>query len=81
MADTIRTHGGRRSGAGRKPGNSIAQPTTVIRVPTSTAKIIKSFVSTLVEERPLQTHAKLSELIQFARTKHCLLYTSPSPRD
>jgi DNA polymerase V len=90
MANTIKTHGGRRSGAGRKPGNSIAQPTTVIRVPTNTAKIIKSFVSTLTEGRPLQTHAKLSELIQFAQTKqHAIfpLYTSkvaagfPSPAD
>ena len=69
MANTIKTHGGRRSGAGRKPGNSIAQPTTVIRVPTNTAKIIKSFVSTLTEGRPLQTHAKLSALIQSAQTK------------
>ncbi len=90
MADIIRTHGGRRSGAGRKPGNSIAQPTTVIRVPVNTAKVIKNFVSTLTEDRPLQTHAKLSELIQFVRAKqHTVfpLYTSkvaagfPSPAD
>lgn len=89
MPDTIRTHGGRRPGAGRKPGSGIAQPTTVIRVPVNTAKIIKSFVSTLTEERPLQAHTKLSELIQFVRTQHAVfpLYTSkvaagfPSPAD
>ena len=89
MPDTIRTHGGRRPGAGRKPGSGIAQPTTVIRVPVNTAKIIKSFVSTLTEERSLQAHTKLSELIQFVRTQHAVfpLYTSkvaagfPSPAD
>ncbi|MBT7561196.1 MAG: peptidase S24, partial [Proteobacteria bacterium] len=89
-ANTIKTHGGRRSGAGRKPGSSIAQPTTVIRVPANTAKIIKSFISTLTEERPLQTNAKLSDLIQFVRAKQqniFPLYTSkvaagfPSPAD
>ena len=90
MTNTIRTHGGRRPGAGRKPGNNMAQPTTVIRVPVNTVKIIKNFVSTLTGEHALQTHAGLSDLIQFVRAKqHTVfpLYTSkvaagfPSPAD
>lgn len=90
MANTIRTHGGRRPGAGRKPGNNMAQPTTVIRVPVNTVKIIKNFVSTLTGEHALQTHADFSELIQFVRAKRHIvfpLYTSkvaagfPSPAD
>ena len=90
IANTIRTHGGRRPGAGRKPGNSMAQPTTVIRVPVNTVKIIKNFVSTLTGEHALQTHAGFSDLIQFVRAKRHIvfpLYTSkvaagfPSPAD
>jgi DNA polymerase V len=90
MANTIRTHGGKRLGAGRKPGNNMAQPTTVIRVPVNTVKIIKNFVSTLTGEHALQTHADLSDLIQLVRAKqHTVfpLYTSkvaagfPSPAD
>ena len=90
MANTIKTHGGRRQGAGRKPGNNMAQPTTVIRVPVNTVKIIKNFVSTLTGERTLQTHAGFSDLIQFVRAKRHIvfpLYTSkvaagfPSPAD
>lgn len=90
MANTIRTHGGRRPGAGRKPGNNMAQPTTVIRVPVNTVKIIKNFVSTLTGEHALQTHAGFSDLIQFVRAKRHIvfpLYTSkvaagfPSPAD
>ncbi len=90
MANIIRTHGGRRPGAGRKPGNNMAQPTTVIRVPVNTVKIIKNFVSTLTGEHALQTHAGFSDLIQFVRAKQHIvfpLYTSkvaagfPSPAD
>ena len=90
MANTIKSHGGKRPGAGRKPGNKMAQPTTVIRVPINTAKIIKDFVSTLTRKHTLQTHASFSDLIQFVRAKqHTVfpLYTSkvaagfPSPAD
>jgi DNA polymerase V len=90
MANTIRTHGGRRPGAGRKPGNNMAQPTTVIRVPVNTVKIIKNFVSTLTGEHALQTHTGFSDLIQFVRAEQHIvfpLYTSkvaagfPSPAD
>jgi hypothetical protein len=61
MPDIIKTHGGRRPGAGRKPGNNMAQPTTVIRVPVNTVKTIKNFVSTLTREHALQ--AMLASLI------------------
>lgn len=90
MTNTVKTHGGRRSGAGRKAGNNMAQPTTVIRVPVNTVKIIKNFVSTLTEEHALQLHAGFSDLIQFVRAKQHIalpLYTSkvaagfPSPAD
>ena len=90
MTNTIKTHGGRRPGAGRKLGNNIAQPTKVIRVPVSTAKIIKNAISALTKETPLQTHTKVSNLIQFIQAKHHTtfpLYISkvaagfPSPAD
>lgn len=90
MNNTIKTHGGRRPGAGRKPGNSVAQPTTVIRVPVNTAETIKDFVSALKRKRTLQGQTGVVDLIQFAQTKQRVilpLYTSkvsagfPSPAD
>ncbi len=90
MNNTIKTHGGKRPGAGRKPGNGFAQATTVIRVPVNTAKTIKKFVSTLKRKHALQTHTGFTDLIQFARAKQHIilpLYTSkvaagfPSPAD
>jgi DNA polymerase V len=90
MNNTIKTHGGRRPGAGRKPGNSMAQPTTVIRVPINTAEAIKDFVSTLKRKHSLQGQAGVVDLIQFTQAKQRVilpLYTSkvaagfPSPAD
>lgn len=90
MNNTIKTHGGRRPGAGRKPGNSVAQPTTVIRVPVNTAETIKDFVSALKRKHTLQGQVGVVDLIQFAQTKQRAilpLYTSkvsagfPSPAD
>ncbi len=90
MNNIIKTHGGRRPGAGRKPGNSVDQPTTVIRVPVNTAGTIKDFVSALKGKHSLQGQAGVVDLIQFAQTKQRVifpLYTSkvsagfPSPAD
>lgn len=92
MANIIKTHGhgGRRPGAGRKPGNNMAQPTKVIRVPVNTVKTIKSFVSSLTKKYALQAHVDSSDLIQFIQAKQHIvfpLYTSkiaagfPSPAD
>jgi DNA polymerase V len=90
MNNTIKTHGGRRLGAGRKPGNSMAQPTTVIRVPVNTAGTIKDFVSALKGKHSLQGQVGVVDLIQFAQAKQRVIfpfYTSkvsagfPSPAD
>ena len=90
MNNTIKTHGGRRLGAGRKPGNSMAQPTTVIRVPVNIAEIIKNFVSTLKGKHSLQGQTCVVDLIKFTQAKQRIilpLYTSkvaagfPSPAD
>ncbi len=90
MNNTIKTHGGRRPGAGRKPGNNMAQPTTVIRVPINTAEAIKDFVSALKRKHTLQGQAGVVDLIQFTQAKQRVilpLYTSkvaagfPSPAD
>ncbi len=90
MNNTIKTHGGKRPGAGRKPGNSMAQPTTVIRVPVNTAGTIKDFVSTLKGKHSLQGQVGVVDLIQFAQAKQRVIfpfYTSkvaagfPSPAD
>ncbi len=79
MNNTIKTHGGRRLGAGRKPGHSVAQPTTVIRVPVNTTETIKNFVSALKRKHTLQGQAGVVDLIQFAQAKQRVilpLYTS-----
>lgn len=90
MNNTIKTHGGKRPGAGRKPGNNMAQPTTVIRVPVNTAETIKNFVSTLKGKHSSQEQAGTVDLIQFAQAKQRVIfpfYTSkvaagfPSPAD
>lgn len=90
MNNTIKTHGGKRPGAGRKPGNSMAQPTTVIRVPVNTAETIKNFVSALKGKHSLQGQAGVVDLIQFTQAKQRVIfpfYTSkvaagfPSPAD
>lgn len=90
MNNTIKTHGGKRPGAGRKPDNSMAQPTTVIRVPVNTAGTIKDFVSALKGKHSLQGQAGVVDLIQFTQAKQRVilpLYTSkvaagfPSPAD
>ena len=90
IANTVKTHGGRRQGAGRKSGNNMAQPTTVIRVPVNTVKTIKNFISTLTKEHSLQIHVGFSDLIQFVQAKQYIafpLYASkvaagfPSPAD
>lgn len=40
----IKTHGGRRSGAGRKKGSGSQEPTVVIRIPHSQRNAIREFI-------------------------------------
>jgi DNA polymerase V len=54
MSNSIKSHGGKRPGAGRKPAHGVNEPTTVIRVPASTAGTVKDFVSALVKRRAVE---------------------------
>ncbi|CAG0965111.1 DNA polymerase V [Methylophilaceae bacterium] len=54
MNDPIKSHGGKRPGAGRKPCHGVKEPTTVIRVPASTAGTVKDFVSVFMQKRTLE---------------------------
>lgn len=51
MSDSIKQHGGRRPGAGRKPVHGVREPSRVIRVPASTADTVKDFAAALVRKR------------------------------
>jgi len=52
MSDKPATHGGKRQGAGRKPGTSkYGEPTTVVRIPESRKQTVLDFVSTLAAEK------------------------------
>ncbi|MDP2246692.1 MAG: peptidase S24, partial [Nitrosomonadales bacterium] len=53
MSNPGNTHGGKRIGAGRKPGSS-AEASTVIRVPLSAADNVKDFVNVLKQKRVRQ---------------------------
>lgn len=55
MCQSKNTHGGKRPGAGRKPGSGQAIPTTVMRVPTSFKPVITEYLATykVQASRPL----------------------------
>lgn len=60
-------HGGKRPGAGRKPGTGLKEPSTVIRVPESTVGDVRDFVSALVKKRQ---QASMDVLTEFAYPVH-----------
>jgi DNA polymerase V len=60
MSGSSNTHGGKRIGAGRKPGHR-AEASTVIRVPLSAADNVKNFVDVLKQKRIQQTIDPVSE--------------------
>lgn len=47
MSTPPNTHGGKRPGAGRKPGSHTKEPSKVVRVPVSVADNVRDFVSLL----------------------------------
>lgn len=55
--------GGKRAGAGRKPGTGkYGETTTVLRVPISASQTIKDFVSALEAKRKLQAHDNVAQI-------------------
>jgi len=65
MTKTSSTHGGKRPGAGRKPGSGgVAQPTTVMRVPAGQSGIIRDFIAT--HQKKLQ-HEALANVMDVSR--------------
>ncbi len=61
MSNSGNTHGGKRPGAGRKPGNRKTEPSTVIRVPLSAAGNVKDFIKVLKKSRMQQTIDPVTE--------------------
>lgn len=90
MSESPKQHGGKRPGAGRKPGNRVAEPSTVMRIPVSAAGTIKDFLAALNRKRALQGHDNVADIVELARPAKSVtlpLYTSkvaagfPSPAD
>lgn len=90
MTNTPKTHGGKRPGAGRKPGSGVAQPTTVMRVPANQAAVIRDFISAQhrkSQHEALDNVVELSQLEPAGDKMALALYTSkvaagfPAPVD
>ncbi|OIQ83883.1 LexA repressor [mine drainage metagenome] len=90
MSDPFKTQGGKRPGAGRKPGDGQAEPTAVMRVPVSQAGTIRDFIAALQNRRRHEAQDNVIELTRFApdgRSRALPLYTTrvaagfPSPAD
>lgn len=80
MEDKPGNHGGRRSGAGRKPhGGLYGEQTTVMRVPQSQAGAIRDFLTALNRKRQQDAQdnvAELAELMRHDSEARLPLYTS-----
>lgn len=84
-------HGGKRSGAGRKPGGSkYGEPTVALRVPVSQTPVIYNFLDNLKEKKERLSRDNVLELIEFGEAERAIalpLYTTkvaagfPSPAD
>lgn len=90
MSDSFKTHGGKRPGAGRKPGGGGAEPTAVMRVPASETGTIRDFIAALQRKRQHEARDNVIELSQLAPDARAMalpLYTTkvaagfPSPAD
>ena len=84
-------HGGKRPGAGRKPGSGkFGETTTAIRVPVSQVPVIYDFIAAHKQKDLRVSRDNVAELVEFADTDRKIalpLYTSkvaagfPSPAD
>ncbi len=90
MNDSFKTHGGKRPGAGRKPGTGQAEPSTVMRVPHSQAGTVRDFLIALKQKRQHAAQDNVLELSCLAPDNRHIalpLYTTrvvagfPSPAD
>lgn len=83
--------GGKRPGAGRKPGSgTYGEPTTVMRVPASQAGSVRDFISALHDKRQAEGLSNVATLFEPAAENKIMalpLYTTrvaagfPSPAD
>ncbi len=83
--------GGKRQGAGRKPGGGkYGEPTVALRVPTSQKPVICDFLDALQEKKDRISKDNVAELIKLGETRHLIslpLYMTkvatgfPSPAD
>lgn len=90
MSDRLKTHGGKRPGAGRKPDGGQAEPSIVMRVPVSQTGTVRDFIAALQKKRQHEAQhnvIELSQLVPDARVMTLPLYTTkvvagfPSPAD
>ena len=87
----IKTNGGKRAGAGRKEGSGkFGEPTSVLRIPTSQALLIKDFLVAFQRKKIVPTLDAPTEFVQPALNTIAIkipLYTSkvsagfPSPAE
>lgn len=85
-----RSHGGKRPGAGRKPGSGTAEPSKVIRVPASEVSNIRDFLIAKRDKRRAEGQSNVVALFEPIAARHDVslpLYTTkvaagfPSPAD
>lgn len=71
MPDKSAGHGGKRQGAGRKPGNGkYGEQTTTVRVPESRKQAVLDFVSTLTAETGVRSRSPV---------QHAFMLPAPKP--
>jgi DNA polymerase V len=71
MSEQTKTHGGRRLGAGRKPGSGIfGEPTSVMRVPVSQIGEVRNFLNARRQPLRQSALANVAEIGQLQRSAH-----------
>lgn len=78
--DDTRQHGGKRMGAGRKPGSGkYGEATTVIRIPQSEVGNVRDFLGALEQKRQRAGQDNVAEFVAFTPDRRALalpLFTS-----
>lgn len=90
MSDIVKTHGGKRTGSGRRPDSGISEATTVVRIPASQESTIRDFIAAYKRKRLHEPNGNVSSIADFATSENTWslpLYTTkvaagfPSPAD
>lgn len=90
MSQHSNNHGGKRPGAGRKPGSGTSEPSKVVRIPASQVAPVRDFIAAYQRKLQHESQDNVVELSELAANDTELslpLYTSkvaagfPSPAD